>query len=66
MKREKRNRQAYREQILTDSLTGAVRSLERKYGVKIMLENRERLYDIISIMEQSVGQRKIKKNLIER
>ncbi len=26
-----------------------------------MLENRERLYDIISIMEQSVGQRKIKK-----
>ena len=61
MKREKRNRQAYREQILTDRLTGAVRSLERKYGVKIMLENRERLYDIISIMEQSVGQRKIKK-----
>ena len=40
-----------REQRLKDRWERAIRGLERKYGVKITLESRERLYDIISYME---------------
>ncbi|MBR0254001.1 MAG: hypothetical protein IJQ57_11685, partial [Synergistaceae bacterium] len=48
-----------REQRLKDRWERAIRGLERKYGVKITLESRERLYDIISCMEL----RSKKKNL---
>ena len=41
-----------RERILVDRWTRAVKNLERKYGVKIAIENRDRLYDIISYMER--------------
>ena len=41
-----------REQRLKDRWERAIRGLEQKYGVKITLESRERLYDIISYMEQ--------------
>ena len=48
-----------REQRLKDRWERAIRGLERKYGVKITLGSRERLYDIISCMEL----RSKKKNL---
>ena len=41
-----------REQRLKDRWERAIRGLERKYGVKITLESRDRLYDIISYMEK--------------
>ena len=41
----------HREQRLKDRWEKAIRNLERKYGVRIAVENRDRL-DIISIMEQ--------------
>ncbi|MBR0203851.1 MAG: DNA polymerase IV, partial [Synergistaceae bacterium] len=42
----------HREEFLADRWERAIRGLERKYGVKITLESRDRLYDIIIHMEQ--------------
>ena len=42
----------HREEILAERWERAIRGLERKYDVKLVLESRERLYDIISSMEQ--------------
>ena len=42
----------HREQLLEARWEKAIQKLEYKYGVKIRLENHERLYDVISFMEK--------------
>ena len=42
----------HREQLLEARWEKAIQKLEYKYGVKIRLENHERLYDVISVMEK--------------